>query len=456
MGAWFSQFVTAFAVSGVLFAGSPVIAEEVRLDGASDGSPVATEVIGLVDKYFLDRSFNGVNLKKVSKDLEARGSLTDEEALELSTKLVKSLGDRYSRIISPAQAGKLSKYDVTGVGINLVIADNGDVKVGAVPPENTDAGTLGIKFGDVVVSINGRPTVGMTSFDALEAIQSDGDLVRMEIKGDNGKGPTREVALRKAFQTKNPVSYRLVASDNDKSSVGYIKLSEFNAQCKRRVREAVSDLERNGASSIVLDLRGNAGGVLDGALGIAGLFIERPLVLYVTDANGSMQPLYSREQVLSKTVPLQVWVDQSTASSGEVLAAALRDVRCLNSAGRTEPPGPVLASDSYSLLTAWQNCRASLVGGTTYGKGVIQGVFGLSDGGALIETVASYSTPARDEINRIGVKPDETRTFVSDVLGSSFVDQDVKAANFARSGTKVCKVPSPSPQAEASSTLLAQ
>ena len=102
LGAWFSQFVTAFAVSGVLFAGSPVIAEEVRLDGASDGSPVATEVIGLVDKYFLDRSFNGVNLKKVSKDLEARGPLTDEEALELSTKLVKSLGDRYSRIISPA------------------------------------------------------------------------------------------------------------------------------------------------------------------------------------------------------------------------------------------------------------------------------------------------------------------------------------------------------------------
>lgn len=77
----------------------------------------------------------------------------------------------------------------------------------------------------------------------------------------------------------------------------------------------------------------------------------------------------------------------------------------------------------------WQNCRADLVGGTTYGKGVIQGVFGLSDGGALIETVASYATPSSEEINLRGVKPDEKRTFVSDVLGSGFVDADIKGAN---------------------------
>ena len=73
-----------------------------------------------------------------------------------------------------------------------------------------------------------------------------------------------------------------------------------------------------------------------------------------------------------------------------------------------------------------------MVGGVTYGKGVIQGVFGLSDGGALIQTVASYSTPAREAINKRGVTPDEKRTFVSDVLGSSFVDADLKQANFGR------------------------
>ena len=84
---------------------------------------------------------------------------------------------------------------------------------------------------------------------------------------------------------------RLVVSD-DGTKTGYIKLSEFNAQCKRKVKEAITGLRRDGATRLVLDLRGNGGGVLDGALGIAGLFLERPLVLYVTDANGSMQPLY--------------------------------------------------------------------------------------------------------------------------------------------------------------------
>lgn len=115
-------------------------------------------------------------------------------------------------------------------------------------------------------------------------------------------------------------------------------------------------------------------------------------------------------RVLGRTqLPLEVWVDAGTASSSEVLAAALHD-----------------------------NCRAALVGQKTYGKGVIQGVFGLSDGGALIETVASYATPSGQEINKLGVAPDRQKTFVSDVLGSSFVDQDIKAASFA---LPACKAP---------------
>jgi len=372
------------------------------------GSPVAREVATLVDKYYLDRTFNGVDLKGKLAQLNGR-ELTEDQALDESTKLVSSLGDRYSRVLLPTAASKLGKYDVTGVGINLVIADSGAVTVGAVPPADSDAARLGVTFGDVVTAINGKPAEGMTSFDALEAIQSDGETVTMALKPANG-GASREVTLRKAFSTKNPVSYHLVEADGG-TKVGYIKLSEFNAQCKRRVREAVTTLQQQGASRLILDLRGNAGGVLDGALGIAGLFLERPLVLYVTDANGAFQPLYSREAALSDA-PLQIWANAGTASSGEVLAAGLRD-----------------------------NCRASLLGGVTYGKGVIQGVFGLSDGGALIETVASYATPSREEINLKGIKPDESHTFISDVLGSSYVDADVKALaqlrNF-RTTARVC------------------
>jgi carboxyl-terminal processing protease len=368
------------------------------------GSPVAREVAALVDKYFLDRSFNGVDLKATLTRLEA-SDLTEQQALDESTRLVSSLGDRYTRVLAPEQASKLGKYDVTGVGINLVIADSGAVTVGAVPPADSDAAKLGVTFGDVVTAINGRAAEGMTSFDALEAIQSDGDSVSLTLKPAAG-GQSREVVLKKAFQQRNPVTYHLVEGEGG-LRVGYVKLNEFNAQCKRAMREALADMQLQGATRVILDLRGNGGGVLDGALGIAGLFLDKPLVLYVTDANHAQQPLYSREPgggapLAGGGLPLQIWVDARTASSAEVLAAALKD-----------------------------NCRAQVLGGTTYGKGVIQGVFGLSDGGALVETVASYATPSGEEINLKGVKPDEDHIFISDVLGSSYVDADVKALSKA-------------------------
>lgn len=169
------------------------------------GSPVADEVWALIDKYYLDRTFNGQDWKATRARLAALQPLSEQDALDEAAKLVKGLGDRYSRVLTPLQAAKLNKYDVTGVGINLVISDAGDVKIGAVPPEGSDAAKLGVTFGDVVVSINGKSCVGMTSFDALEAIQGEGLTVRMEIRPAAG-GQPREVVLTKTFLTKNPVS----------------------------------------------------------------------------------------------------------------------------------------------------------------------------------------------------------------------------------------------------------
>eukprot|EP00966_Prymnesium_polylepis_P071416 1659083-Prymnesium_polylepis.1 len=176
-------------------------------------STVADEVWALVDKYFLDRSFGGQDWPATREQLQKMSPLSDQAALEESERLVKKLGDRYSRVLTPTQALKLSKYDVTGVGINLVIADSGEVTIGAVPPAESDAAKLGITFGDVVLSINGRDCKGMTSFDALEAIQGDGETVTLQLAPKRG-GAAREVSLRKAFTTRNPVSSRLVEADD--------------------------------------------------------------------------------------------------------------------------------------------------------------------------------------------------------------------------------------------------
>lgn len=239
---------------------------------ALPGSPVAGEVWALLDKYFLDRSFNGIDFKSERLRLEALAPLTDEAALDESASLVRRLGDRYSRVLPPKQADKLGKYDVTGVGLNLIISDSGEdmsageragqgplgrqhsccsdapcprspfpqhlrscagkMLVGAVPNHGSSAERAGIAYGDEVrlaafateppkhepqrtltaaviaaasrrrlqqlpklapaehwsraqvLSINGKATSGMTSFDALEAIQSDPAAAVLTVKAN--------------------------------------------------------------------------------------------------------------------------------------------------------------------------------------------------------------------------------------------------------------------------------
>ena len=126
----------------------------------TSGSPVAEEVWALLDKYYLDRKFGGSDWTQVHDRLKASEPLTDAAALDAADRLVRGLGDRYSRVLTPSQAGKLNKYDVTGVGINIIIADSGEMQVGSVPPAGSDADKAGIGFGDRVLKINGRDTTG--------------------------------------------------------------------------------------------------------------------------------------------------------------------------------------------------------------------------------------------------------------------------------------------------------
>mmetsp|Transcript_95288 Transcript_95288/g.168772 ORF Transcript_95288/g.168772 Transcript_95288/m.168772 type:complete len:589 (-) Transcript_95288:31-1797(-) len=400
----FARGFTAIAVLLMLMTGSPqaLIAEDTipTVVAASSpvalGSPIVREVIGLLHRYYIYNDLIRSDLDKIYQQIDEKGPLTEEEALRISAALVKQLPDPYSRVLTPEKAKKMDQFDVTGVGINMQVAKNGEVLVGSEPSADSEASRMGVKFRDRVIMINGKSTRGMTSFDILDTIQASGNTVPLKLKTAKG-GYERSVTLRKTFAVSNPVKYKLFEDGANK--IGYMKLSLFDAQGQERLRRAVSDLEASGASRLVLDLRGNSGGVLNGALGIAGFFMDRPLVLMVTDATGTMQPLYSSERVVSKSAPLQVWIDESTASSAEVLAGALRD-----------------------------NCRATLVGKTTYGKGLIQGVYDLSDGASLIETIASYSTPSGAQIDGSGIRPDIERTFLSDVFGARFVNQDLKAA----------------------------
>ena len=177
------------------------------------------------------------------------------------------------------------------------------------------------------------------------------------------------------------------------------------------MRRELARLKASGATRLVLDLRGNGGGAFSGALSVAGLFLEPAAVgasptvgapvVVTTDSSGVVVSHRSREGQ-EWAGPMEVWVDWQTASSSEIVVGALQDA-----------------------------CRARVVGvGKTYGKGIGQRVYGLSDGSALVQTVVREATPRGREILQ-GLEPDERRLLLSSFVGRAALSADVGGATFS-------------------------
>mmetsp|Transcript_4606 Transcript_4606/g.12043 ORF Transcript_4606/g.12043 Transcript_4606/m.12043 type:complete len:232 (+) Transcript_4606:1105-1800(+) len=193
---------------------------------------------------------------------------------------------------------------------------------------------------------------------------------------------TRQVRLVRDNVVLSPVYSELIANnERDGEKVGYLRLTSFNQKAGDEMRKAIVELKQSGANSFVLDLRDNPGGLVNAGLDVAAIWLHpNDVVLHVVTRDG-----------VSKTVsispnspppitqdPLIVMVNKNSASASEILAGALHD-----------------------------NRRAKLIGGKTFGKGKMQNVFELGDGGALFVTVAKYQTPSHHNIDKVGLPPDK-------------------------------------------------
>lgn len=350
---------------------------------------LADEAWQLVDKYFVSPSFNGVDWAAERKKL-ASASLSSRKATYAALrKSFRKLSDRYTRLLSPYEMNGLRRFDVSGVGLLLTTDATGSLVVATDPPGDSAAARAGIVRGDVLQAIEGVSVDGDAAFSVSERMQGpDGSDIHVTFRE---KEP---VTLRRSFPPARgsaATKAKLVNAD-DGSKLGYIRLSEFRASSREEVGRAAQKLVNEGADWIALDLRGNGGGVFEGALEIAGLF-EGPNVpvARVEGRAGASRDVPGEEETYSSRlvdgetqvpagVDLAVLIDRDSASSSEVLAGALRD-----------------------------RCRGALVGERSYGKGVIQGVFGLSDGGGVVVTVAEYRTPNGDRIQGVGLMPDVSK-----------------------------------------------
>lgn len=360
-----------------------------------------------VDRAYVDKGFNGQSWFRVrERYLKDEKMRSRDETYGAVRKLLASLDDPFTRFLEPDRLSALrsgSKGSVTGVGLEIAFAQPqqqagaaalvAEVAVVA-PAAGGPAEAAGVHAGDVIAAIDGRPTRGMSLYEASELLQGEeGTKVALTLRrgGGNGGGNSKakSAAAEKTLSVDvtrrrveiRPVEARLCAEGAAKASpVGYIRLATFNNNSAGASADAVRELTSKGAARFVLDLRNNGGGVFAAAVAIARQWVAKGDLVLIADAQG-VRDVYSAdpgELVAKEGAPLVVLVNRGTASAAEVLAGALKD------SGRAR----------------------RVVGERTYGKGLIQTVVDLSDGSGVAVTVARYQTPSGTDINKIGIRPD--------------------------------------------------
>lgn len=394
---------------------------------------VLDEVWTLVNKYYIDRTFHGqdwdlIHEKYSAMDMDTTTTHDKDTSLKLVTEMVKTLGDKYSRVLDTQQYTAMQKYDLIGVGATLMPNDKKEIVVGAPPVAGSPSDQAGLKVGDYIYAVNGIPTQDRSAFDIIDQISEDPNAITITMtvitqeNNNDGGAITRDLIMERRFQAiRDPVMYQITERRRDGTIVGYIRIAEFNSLVKARLENAILSLEKDGANAFVLDLRGNPGGAFQSAVEISSLFVNYRVATYVVDSNNVQLPFRTAEGrvIMPPENPMAIWVDGGSASASEVLTGSLHD-----------------------------NCRAVVMGDKSFGKGLIQAVYGLKTGAGLVLTVAKYVTPNGTEIQGIGITPDIIGGVPFQPIIGLFPDTSkVDFKDIAtRLGPEMCKVPYQHPE----------
>ncbi|PRQ29355.1 putative processing peptidase [Rosa chinensis] len=352
--------------------------------------PVATnegiveEAWEIVNDSFLDtgrRSWLPENWQMKKEDIRTSSIKSRSKAHDMIKRMLASLGDPYTRFLSPDEFSKMARYDMSGIGINLreVPGDNGDVKVKVLGLLlDGPAHAAGVRQGDEILAVNGVDVKGKSAFEVSSLIQGPNETyVTIKVKHGNC-GPIQSIDVQRQLVARTPVFYRLEPIENGTRSVGYLRLKEFNALARKDLVIAMKRLQDMGASFFILDLRDNRGGLVQAGIEIAKLFLnEGETVIYTVGKDPQYQQNIVADTAPLIKAPVIVLVNNNTASASEIVASALHD-----------------------------NCKGVLVGDRTFGKGLIQSVFELQDGSGVVVTVGKYVTPNHKDINGNGIEPD--------------------------------------------------
>jgi carboxyl-terminal processing protease len=358
-------------VTIAVFCGLAALAAGLYLGGHPDKLPTFAQDLFVED----DRALQAEITDRIQDDFYRK--VDPQKLRERSLKgTVEALDDPFSQYLPPNEARQFAQAvegEFEGVGMTVDEDRRGLRVLNSFP--KSPAREAGITKGDLIVAVNGRSLAGVDSRVATGRIKGPaGTSVTLEVSG-GGRGKPRTVRVKRAKIDIPLVETRLVERKGKK--VGVVKLQSFSTGAHGELRAAIQKLRKRGAEGFVLDLRGNGGGLLKEAVLVSSQFIEDGEIVSVRGRTRANRTENAEGDAIAPKDAVVVLVDGGSASASEITAGALRD-----------------------------RGRGTLVGQRTFGKGLVQEVEPLSNGGVLDLTVANYYLPSGKTIPlRKGLRP---------------------------------------------------
>jgi carboxyl-terminal processing protease len=302
--------------------------------------------------------------------------VTDEQLIETAINGMLTSLDPHSGYLDAKKYRDMqvqTKGEFGGLGIEVTM-EEGLVKV-VSPIDDTPAHRAGIQAGDVITHINSEPVLGMSLAEAVERMRGPVDTAIALTLRRSGREDPLDVSMNRAVITISPVRWRA------EGDIGYLRVTTFNEQTERSLLDAIEEMKQQigpGFKGVVLDLRNNPGGLLEQAVSVADIFLDRGEIVSTRGRRSdNIQRFNARRGELIEGRPVVVLINGGSASASEIVAGALQD-----------------------------HDRAIVMGTKSFGKGSVQTIMPLPGHGAIRLTTARYYTPSGTSIQATGIVPD--------------------------------------------------
>ena len=317
---------------------------------------------------------------------------TQEDAYVAINSMIASLDDSYSKFLSEEEFKEQNSAinsKLYGIGINIA-SYSGKIYIANVI-ENAPAYIADIRTGDIILKVNGTNTNGVSIYEVAKLIRGEvNQPLTLELLRGNDKFV--KVLKRQEIKIKTIESKKLT------DKIGYIRISSFIGQ--DTPKDFVLALNKlSDTKGLIVDVRGNSGGLFQNAIVISNLFMKTGNIVSVVARTGKTNVYNAKNEGCIYENPIVVLIDSNSASSSEILASALHD-----------------------------NKRATLIGTKTFGKGLVQKVFSMPNKTGMNLTIAKYLTPNGTDINKNGITPDYTVTLNHD----DFINNNDSQLNYAK------------------------